>query len=100
VFTDVTITVEREMGSFGGVEVFYRTLSPLEVYPFLPGGVARASEEDYQTEDGSVFLGPGVTEATFNISIVDDTVPEIDETVFVLLTGLNLIQPAQTRPSK
>ena len=93
----MTITVERSLGGiFGAIEVFYRTLNPGELYPFLPGGISRAGETDFITTNGSVLLEPGQTVTHFNVSIVNDVLPEIDESLFVILTNVELYSSAQS----
>ena len=96
----VTLTVQRTelSGRFGSVNVTWRTLVPGEVYPYLPGGTLRAQEDDFTLTSGWVLLTPQDLEATFNISINDDQQPEIAESVFVLLSEVELVEPAQARP--
>ena len=98
IFTEVPVTIQRmpHTGSFGTVRVDFSTLHPWESYPYLPGG-SRAGPADYSNSSGSVVMGPGITEATFNVTVRDDIEPEVDETFFVRLIGAFLIQGEQAR---
>ena len=91
--SSVNISVERKAntGLLGDVEVFYRTLKPDELYPYLPGGFTRADSLDYDNQTGSVYFGPGQTKAVFNITVNDDHIPELEETLFVILMGSLLL---------
>ncbi len=95
---DVTIAIERDPsgGDFGVVRVDYVTLAPWEAYPYLPGGTPRADFRDFLNASGSVIFDDGQMSVTFDISIRQDTEPEVDEVVFVMLTGAYLIQGGQT----
>ena len=93
----MTLTVQRAFGGvYGAIEVFYRTLNPNELYPFLPGGIERADQQDYFATNGSVLLHPGESNVQFNITIIDDSEPEIDESMFVILEATELYSPAQS----
>ena len=90
--TTVQVTIERKLnsGTLGEVEVFYRTLNPVELYPHLPGGYLRADWLDYYNQSGFVLFGVGQMSAVFSVTIQDDAIPEIEETLFVILTGAEL----------
>ena len=94
------LTIQRLYGTYGSVEVNYTTLSPTETYPYIPTTVSRANAQDYKMSSGTVIFGSGQTSADFQIEILDDTLPEEDEAVYVRLTGIKLIVPAQIRPGK
>ena len=92
--------MQRQFGTFGSVEVNYTTLRPTEMYSYIPSTITRADTTDYNLSSGSVLFGSGQTVNTFEIEILDDDIPEEDEAVYVRLTGLRLIVPAQRRPGK
>jgi len=94
---DVTITITRTHGTFGKVEVRYKTLTPQEKPSFIPALVSRANENDFRASEGTVIFSEGQTEGTFSIMIMDDNEPENDESLFVQLTGVSVVTPAQTR---
>ena len=97
--TEITVIVERTLASGlqGTVRVSYSTLTPLQAYPHLPGGTARGSDTDYVISSGHVDFSPNVTSQRFNVTVLDDDVPEIEETFFVLLTSVELLEGAQDR---
>ena len=68
--TNATITVVRTEGSSGTVTVRYETSD----------GTAR-SGQDYTARAGTLTFGPGVTNRTFTIPIINDSVIEQDETI-------------------
>ena len=94
----MTLTIQRLYGTHGSVEVNYTTLSPTEMYPYIPTTVSRADTQDYKMSSGTVLFVSNQTSAEFVIEILDDTLPEEDEAVYVRLTGIKLIVPAQIRP--
>lgn len=98
-YTDVSITVSRQYGTYGDVEVFYRTLRPNETnLPFLPSVQARADSSDFRHTEGSIIFSQGQSSASFNVLVMDDNIPETDESVFVTLSRVQLLRPAQRRP--
>ena len=97
VFSGVLIYIERKKGNFGTTRVNYTSLGPNEYYNYLPGNVARANASDFVPLTGSVQFGPGETQKNFTLLIRDDVIPEQDESVFVRLTSVELIQGAQVR---
>lgn len=90
--------IRREGGSYGIVEVNFTTLTPAQMYPYMPSTIPRANLSDYQMTSGSVIFNIGQEVATFDLQILDDTEPEEDEAVFIMLTGTRLVDPAQIRP--
>ena len=96
---EIPITVERQpnSGTFGKVRVDYRTLTAVQTFNHLPAGVGRASDTDFVFTNNSVTFEPGVTSQLFNVTIMDDSTPEVDESVFVILTGTTLLGTAQLR---
>ena len=82
------------------MDVYYKTLTPSETYPYLPGSVARAGDTDFRPAEGFVRFDEGQISARFNVLILDDVEPENDESVFVRLVRLQLVTPGQSRPGK
>ncbi|XP_069137444.1 adhesion G-protein coupled receptor V1-like isoform X2 [Argopecten irradians] len=95
---NISITIERQLGQFGAVDVGYRTLTPLESPPFISGSVKRASDKDFRSALGSVSFAADQSMASFSVLIMDDEEPESDESVFVELTSVSIATPAQTNP--
>ncbi len=100
--SEIPVVVERQpnSGTFGTVEVAYRTLTNVQTLDHLPAAVSRASDTDFVQVNGSVLFHPGILSQQFNITITDDSLPEIDESVFVVLTSANLVEKAQDRQGK
>uniref|UniRef100_A0A1I8J347 Cadherin domain-containing protein n=1 Tax=Macrostomum lignano TaxID=282301 RepID=A0A1I8J347_9PLAT len=93
------IRITRSGGSMGAVRISYRTLSHAETFPFLPIVVDRATENaDFAAVTGYVDMSPGQTSATFSVGILDDPIPEPDESFFVVLTGIRLLNSSSTGP--
>lgn len=95
---DVNITVQRLAGKFGTVEVDFVSLSPTEVYSYLPVGVTRADLNDFNATRGTLIFGANQEFALFKVHILDDQIPEDDESIFVRLTTVRLTQAAQLNP--
>lgn len=72
------ITLVRTNGAAGQVSVDYRT---------RPGGTATANLDYVPVSVGTVTFDAGQTNASFTISIIDDTTAELDETVFLSLVN-------------
>ncbi|XP_076465116.1 adhesion G-protein coupled receptor V1-like isoform X2 [Babylonia areolata] len=95
---DVSITVRRLYGTYGAVTVTYQTLAPDETYNYLPGPLRRADYQDFEATSGNITFQEGQEFGTFTVTILDDTDPEQDESVFVRLTATYLVRAAQFRP--
>ena len=92
--------MRRLYGKFGTVSVGYQTLAPDETYNYLPGPLNRANYQDFTPVSGNITFEQGQEYASFTVSILDDTDPEQDESVFVRLTDVWLVQAAQIRPGE
>ena len=97
-FLAVTLTIQRLGGTNGVVQVNYTTLAPDETYPYIPTTVPRADLQDYTMTSGSVTFTSGQGVGTFQVDILDDLEPEESEAVYVMLTGIKLLEGAQIRP--
>jgi hypothetical protein len=78
--------------------VAFQTLAPTETYSYLPGPLNRANYQDFNAASGNLTFSSGQEYGTFTVRVLDDTIPEEDESVFVRLTGVVLGQAAQMRP--
>ncbi len=72
----VTITVTRTGGDEGTVTVNYATTDGSATAP-----------ADYTETSGTLTFGPGVTEQTFTVPILQDMVPEANESFTITLSG-------------
>lgn len=98
---NITLTIVRVKGRMGTVKVSYRTVGDEVMPPYLPSTVARATRgQDYQPISGSVIFAANESEATIELSILDDDEPERSESVFVELIDAILVEGVQHRPSK
>lgn len=87
--------------SFVQVRVTYRTLSEAQPQPYRTPGVGRASEgRDFVPLTDSVVFLANQSEANITLRVLDDEDPERDESVFVTLVGVELVEGEQARPSK
>ena len=71
-----SVTVNRVGGSFGSVTVNYNSVNE-----------SATAGSDYTATSGTLSFSDGVLSQTFNVSIIDDTNYEGDETVDVYLTN-------------
>ena len=101
-FQVVTLTIERTStsGQYGAaISVRYTTLSPSEFYSFLPSSgdplSNRADYTDFNQTSGFVTFGRDVRQMTLNVTLLRDDVAEIEESVFVVLTGVELVLGAE-----
>lgn len=92
---DVRVIVQRLGGKYGSVEIDFASLDPTETYPYLPRPVTRASTGDFEPTQGTLSFASGQEFADFRVHVMDDQLPEQDESVFVRLTGVRLVQGAQ-----
>ncbi|KAK0155883.1 G-protein coupled receptor 98 [Merluccius polli] len=94
----VVLTIRRQKGLMGKVRVTYETLREADPAPYRTPGVGRASEgRDFVPLLDSVVFLPNQSEANISLQILDDEDPERDESVFVELTGVDILEAAQER---
>lgn len=87
--------------SFVQVRVTYRTLNEAQPQPFRTPGVGRAAEgRDFVPLTDSVVFLANQSEANITLRVLDDEDPERDESVFVMLISVQLIEGEQDGPSK
>lgn len=97
----VPIKINIFPSSFVQVRVTYRTLNEAQPQPFRTPGVGRATEgRDFVPLMDSVVFLANQSEANITLRVLDDEDPERDESVFVMLISVQLIEGEQDRPSK
>ena len=83
------------------MQVTYATLNEADPQPYRTPGVGRATEGlDFVSLLDSVVFMANQSEANITLSVLDDEDPERDESVFVKLISVQLIQGEQERLSK
>ncbi|XP_071965307.1 adhesion G-protein coupled receptor V1-like isoform X2 [Antedon mediterranea] len=96
---NVSLNIIREAGSVGTVQVFYSTLRDEEDLPNMPPFTSRASEGvDYKAAQGSIVFTDSQQEATVMLTLLDDDQPETEETLFLYITRVALIDSPQSEP--
>ena len=99
--TPVTLFLLRQKGLMGKVRVTYRTLTEVDPAPFQTPGVGRATERrDFIPLLDSVVFSANQSEANITLQVLDDEDPERDESIFVELVSVQLVEGEQKRPSK
>ncbi|XP_030832667.1 adhesion G-protein coupled receptor V1 isoform X3 [Strongylocentrotus purpuratus] len=97
--TEVTMQIFRDRGTDGDVEVMYATLNFNEELTNLPAHVRRAEEgKDFEAKQGTVTFMEGQETANITIQLLNDAIPETEESVFVYIISAMITNPAQTRP--
>ncbi|KAM9822621.1 adhesion G-protein coupled receptor V1 isoform 2-T2 [Syngnathus typhle] len=95
----VTLSILRQKGSMGQVQVTFRTLQEAEPAPYRTPGVGRATEgRDFVPLVDSVVFLANQSEANVTVRVLDDEDPERDESIFVQLMDVRLVQGGQERP--
>ena len=56
---------------------------------FLPSNIATTGT-DYLPTSGALEFAPGETTKSFNVTIIEDAIPELNEYVFVAITSVEL----------
>uniref|UniRef100_A0A3Q3J0J5 Adhesion G-protein coupled receptor V1 n=1 Tax=Monopterus albus TaxID=43700 RepID=A0A3Q3J0J5_MONAL len=94
----VSLTILRQRGLMGQVQVSYETLNEADPEPYMTPGVGRATEgRDFVPLRDSVVFLANQREANITLHVLDDEDPERDETVFVKLINVQLIKGEQER---
>ncbi|XP_069555964.1 adhesion G-protein coupled receptor V1 [Brachyistius frenatus] len=94
----VSLTILRQRGLMGQVQVSYGTLNEADPAPYRTPGVGRATEgRDFVPLLDSVVFLVNQSEANITLSVLEDEDPERDESVFVKLISVHLIQGEQER---
>ncbi|XP_068559504.1 adhesion G-protein coupled receptor V1 [Cebidichthys violaceus] len=94
----VSLTILRQRGLMGQVRVTYGTLNEADPEPYRTPGVGRATEgRDFVPLLDSVVFLANQSEANITLQVLDDEDPERDESVFVKLISVQLIEGEQER---
>ncbi|KAM6930325.1 adhesion G-protein coupled receptor V1 [Xenentodon cancila] len=94
----VSLTILRQKGLMGQVRVTYGTLNEADPEPYRTPGVGRATEgRDFVSLLDSVVFLANQSKANFTLRVLDDNDPERDESVFVKLISVHLVQGEQER---
>ncbi|XP_070760191.1 adhesion G-protein coupled receptor V1 [Enoplosus armatus] len=94
----VSLTILRQRGLMGQVQVTYGTLNEADPDPYRTPGVGRATEgRDFVPLLDSIVFLANQSEANITLQVLDDEDPERDESVFVKLISVQLIKGEQER---
>ncbi|XP_041856249.1 adhesion G-protein coupled receptor V1 [Melanotaenia boesemani] len=93
-----SLTILRQRGLMGQVQVVYGTLNEADPEPYRTPGVGRATEgRDFVSLLDSVVFLANQSVANISLRVLDDEDPERDESVFVKLISVQLIRGEQKR---
>lgn len=96
---NVTLTIARRKGTVGKTRVYYTSVPSSVLVEGLKYG--RANEtQDYASIKGFVDFQPNQISGSIVVTIMDDVIPEDNETVVVNLTSVVLISDPIIRPGK
>ncbi|KAF7200055.1 adhesion G-protein coupled receptor V1 isoform X2 [Nothobranchius furzeri] len=94
----VSLSIQRQRGLMGQVRLTYGTLNDTDPEPYRTPGVGRATGgKDFVSLLSSAVFLANQTEANITLRVLDDSDPERDESVFVKLISVQLIQGEQKR---
>ncbi|XP_031160888.2 adhesion G-protein coupled receptor V1 isoform X2 [Sander lucioperca] len=85
---NVTLSIVREQGSAGEVEIHYQTRPAL----YLPPPNQATAGQDYTPRDNTIVMINGATVALVTVTILPDDIPELAESFLVNITSVQLIQ--------
>nr|XP_046243039.1 adhesion G-protein coupled receptor V1 [Scatophagus argus] len=98
---NVTLSIVREQGSSGEVEIHYQTRPTL----YQPPSNQATAGQDYIPKDNTIIMINGATVALVTITILPDDIPELAESFLVNITSVELVrgsagvgQPTVKRP--
>ncbi|XP_075960449.1 adhesion G-protein coupled receptor V1 [Anarhichas minor] len=101
VSVNVTLSIVREQGSSGEVEIHYQTRPAL----YQPPSNQATAGQDYTSKDNTIIMINGATVALVTVTILPDDVPELAESFLVNITSVELVkgsmgagQPSVKRP--
>ncbi|XP_038076858.1 adhesion G-protein coupled receptor V1-like isoform X2 [Patiria miniata] len=98
-FRNVSLTIQRQFGSEGVVQVVYSTLNAEETIPNMPAYISRARENvDFIPTRSSVIFSPGQLSSDVSVVLLDDTEPETAESLFVYIVSVSLLSSPQANP--
>lgn len=82
-----TLTAEEVVTATAPVYLSEASSDAVQVDYSVTGGTASGGGVDYNLPNGSLLFAPGVVSQTIEITLVDDTEPETDETVVIGLSN-------------
>ncbi|XP_066273052.1 adhesion G-protein coupled receptor V1-like isoform X1 [Branchiostoma lanceolatum] len=85
----VTLTIGREQGTLGDLQISYSTASASGLN--LPVSNLATPGQDYVYKSGSVIMRENITQATVTVDILPDNAPEGDETFLMNITSVQLL---------
>ncbi|XP_037338537.2 adhesion G-protein coupled receptor V1 [Pungitius pungitius] len=98
---NVTLSIVREQGSSGEVEIHYQTRPAL----YHPPSNQATPGQDFMSKDNTIIMINGATVALVTVTILPDDVPEVAESFLVNITSVELVsgsmgggQPSVKRP--
>ncbi|KAK9522608.1 hypothetical protein VZT92_019059 [Zoarces viviparus] len=98
---NVTLSIVREQGSSGEVEIHYQTRPAL----YQPPSNQATAGQDYTSKDNTIIMINGATVALVTVTILPDDIPELAESFLVNITSVELVkgsmgagQPSVKRP--
>ncbi|XP_076586595.1 adhesion G-protein coupled receptor V1 isoform X2 [Chaetodon auriga] len=98
---NVTLSIVREQGSSGEVEIHYQTRPAL----YQPPSNQATAGQDYTPKDNTITMMNGATVALVTVTILPDDIPELAESFLVNITSVELVsgsvgagQPSVKRP--
>ncbi|XP_061673206.1 adhesion G-protein coupled receptor V1 isoform X2 [Syngnathoides biaculeatus] len=98
---NLTLSIVREHGSSGDVEILYETRPALN----QPPSNQASADQDYVAKNDSLIITEGATLAFVTIIILPDDIPELSENFLVNITSVALVsglaeagQPSVKRP--
>ncbi|XP_029296357.1 LOW QUALITY PROTEIN: adhesion G-protein coupled receptor V1 [Cottoperca gobio] len=84
---NVTLSIVREQGSSGEVEIHYQTRPAL----YQPPSNQATAGQDYTPKDNTIIMINGATVALVTLTILPDDIPELAESFLVNITSVELI---------
>ncbi|XP_022110249.1 G-protein coupled receptor 98-like isoform X2 [Acanthaster planci] len=98
-YRNISLTIQRQFGSEGVVQVVYSTLNANENIPNMPAYISRAKEnDDFIPVQSSVIFSAGQLSSTISVLLLDDTEPETAESLFLYIVSVNLLSSPQSNP--
>ncbi|KAI4876542.1 hypothetical protein NFI96_002228 [Prochilodus magdalenae] len=96
--TTIRIYINREFGASGAVNISYETVKgSLQDLRQTEGALAEPGQ-DFLYVSGSVVMQDGQTSVSIPITIVDDSIPELQEFFLINITSAVLISTLPTAP--
>ena len=87
-FTDLSATVPEDQGVVSvTVQLSELALENVQVDYAVTGGTATAGGVDYSLPAGPLLFGPGVVSRSLDMTVINDSDPEPDETVVISLSN-------------